>query len=73
MNLEQELNQWMDNHQNEYFDLIRTTMDEFEAAHPGSDDMMIKINALSMADRRFMSKAISEVLGKYLQNNQGAS
>lgn len=73
MNLEQELNQWMDEHQTELFDLIRVAMEEFESAHPGIDDNMVKINALSMADRRFMARAISEVLGKYLQSDKGAS
>lgn len=74
MNLEQELNQWMDEHQTELFDLIRVAMEEFESAHPGIDDNMVKINALSMADRRFMARAISEVLGKYLESgSKGAS
>jgi len=67
MNLEQELNEWMDEHQTEIFDFIRQAMDEFESAHPGLDDAMIKMNALSMANRRFMVRAISEVLGKYIK------
>lgn len=70
MNLEQELNEWMDGHQEEYFEMIRVAMEEFESAHPGMDESMIKINALSMADRRYMARALSEVLGKYL--NKGA-
>lgn len=70
MNLEKELNVWMDENQNEYFDLIREAMEEFEAAHPGMDQNMIRINALSMADRRFMARAIGQILPKYL-NKQG--
>lgn len=70
MDLEQELNTWMSDHQTEIFDMIREAMDEFEAAHPGSDQEMIRMNALSMADRRFMARAIAQVVGKYLPKQQ---
>jgi hypothetical protein len=66
MDLEQELNAWMEEHQTELFDIIRQAMEDFAAAHPGMDQEMIRMNALSMADRRFMARAISQVLSKYL-------
>ncbi len=76
MNLEKELNDWMEAHETDLFDLIRVAMDEFSSAHPGLDDNMVKMNALSMADRRFMARAIGEVVGKYLptdnSNSKGA-
>jgi len=65
-NLEDELNTWMDDHQTEIFDMIREAMDDFLAAHPGTDQEMVRMNALSMANRRFMARAISQVIGKYL-------
>ncbi len=70
MNLERELNEWMDANQTDIFEFIREAMEEFESAHPGMDESMIKLNALSMADRRFMARAISEVVGKYLPNSE---
>lgn len=66
MNLEEELNHWMDEHQTEIFEFIREAMDEFQSAHPGSDEEMVRLNALSMANRRFMARAIGAVLSKYL-------
>jgi hypothetical protein len=66
VNLEKELNDWMDEHQTDYFDLIRESMEEFEAAHPGMDANMTRLNALSMADRKLMARAIGAVLPKYL-------
>jgi len=66
MDMEQELNAWMEEHQTELFDIIRQAMEDFSAAHPGTDQAMIRMNALSMADRRFMARAISQVLSKYL-------
>jgi hypothetical protein len=67
VDLEKELNEWMDDHQTDLFDLIREAMEEFEAAHPGMDQAMIKLNALSMADRRFVARALGKVLPKYLE------
>ncbi len=66
MDLEKELNEWMDEHQTDLFDLIREAMGEFEAVHPGVDQDMIRLNGLSMADRRFMARALAAVLPKYL-------
>jgi hypothetical protein len=65
--LEQELNDWMKEHETELFDLIRETVQEFESSHPGLDTIMVRINALSMADRRFMARAFAEVVSKYLK------
>lgn len=71
MDLEKELNTWMDEHQTDLFDLIRDAMDEFQDMHPGLDDNMVKINALSMADRRFMARALGAVLPNFL-NQKGS-
>lgn len=66
MDIEKELNTWMQEHETDYFDLIRESMEEFQGAHPGLDEQMTRINALSMADRKFMARAIGAVLPKYL-------
>ncbi len=66
MDLEKELNTWMDEHQTDLFDLIREAMEEFESAHPGVDQAMVRLNGLSMADRRFVARALGAVLPKYL-------
>jgi hypothetical protein len=66
IDLEKELNAWMDEHQTDLFDLIREVTAEFEEKHPGMDDLMVKLNALSMADRRFVARALGQVLGKHL-------
>ena len=66
MDLEKELNDWMNEHQTDYFDLLRETGEEFEAAHPGVDQTLIRMNTLSMADRRFMARALAAVLPRYL-------
>ncbi len=73
MDLEKEINDWMTEHQTDIFELIRDAMDEFESAHPGLDENMIKVNALSMADRRFMARALGAVLPKYLGQSQPQS
>jgi hypothetical protein len=65
--LEAELNDWMTEHQTEIFGLISESMEEFREAHPGADEELTRINALSMADRRFMARAIGAVISKYLQ------
>jgi hypothetical protein len=67
VDFEKELNQWMDEHQTDFFDLIREAMSEFESAHPGTDQEMVRLNALSMADRRFMARALGAMLPKYLE------
>ena len=66
MDIEKELNDWMNDHQTDYFDLLRETAEEFEAAHPGVDQTLLRMNTLSMADRRFMARALGVVLPKYL-------
>ncbi len=66
MDLEKEINGWMDEHQTDYFDLLREMMDEFQAAHPGVDQDMVRMNTLSMADRRFMARALGAILPKHL-------
>lgn len=69
VDLEKELNEWMDDHQTDLFDLIREAMGEFEAAHPGIDPAMARLNALSMADRRFVARALGQVLPAYLDKS----
>ena len=66
VDLEKELNTWMDEHQTEIFDMIREAMEEFKEAHPGLDEDMVRLNALSMANRRYMARAVGQVMSKYL-------
>jgi hypothetical protein len=65
--IEQEINDWMKDHETEIFEFIREAMQEFEEAHPGMERDMIRLNALSMADRRFMARAVASVISKYLK------
>ncbi|NWJ48048.1 MAG: hypothetical protein HXX08_19510 [Chloroflexi bacterium] len=65
--LEKELNDWMREHESELFEFIPDAIQEFEEAHPGIDTNMVRVNALSMADRKFMARAVAEVVSKYLK------
>jgi hypothetical protein len=66
MNLETELNSWMDEHEAEILDLLDEEMERFRENHPGIDDSMAENNALLMANRRFMARALGAVLPKWL-------
>lgn len=66
MDLEAELNAWMDEHEGEILDLLDQEMDGFRANHPGLDDSAAESNALMMANRRFLARALGAVLPQWL-------
>ena len=67
MDLEGELNSWMDAHEAEILDLLDEEMERFRANHPGIDASVAENNALMMANRRFMARAIGAVLPSWLE------
>ena len=66
MELEAELNAWMEEHEAEILDLLDEEMDRFRANHPGIDDSVAETNALMMANRRFVARALGAVLPRWL-------
>ena len=70
MDLENDLNQWMTDHETEIFELISEADAEFTEAHPGADRTIVQMNVLSMANRRFVSRALGAVLPKYLPDTK---
>ena len=66
MDLEVELNAWMDAHEAEILDLLDEELDRFRANHPGIDDSAAENNALLMANRRFVARALGAVLPRWL-------
>jgi len=66
MDLEAELNAWMDEHEGEILDLLDEEMERFREHHPGIDDAVAQNNALMMANRRFLARALGAVLPKWL-------
>jgi hypothetical protein len=72
MDLEAELNAWMDDHQDELFRLIAEEGERFHQAHPGMDYEEERLNALVMASRRYLVRALGQVLPRYLTEVPGA-
>ena len=64
--LESLLNAWMDAHEAEILDLLEEELDRFKAVHPGVDEKVGEQNALLMANRRFMARAIGAVLPAWI-------
>ena len=56
----------MDEHEGEILDLLDEEMDRFRENHPGLDDSVAQTNALFMANRRFLARAIGAVLPDWL-------
>lgn len=71
MDLEAALNAWMDEHEAEILDLLDEEMDRFREHHPGIDEAVAESNALVMANRRFLVRAIGAVLPKWLAAQRG--
>lgn len=71
MDLERALNDWMTAHEAEVLDLIAEEQERFRAAHPGLDDETVYQQALLMANRRFLARAIGQVLGPLLARPAG--
>ena len=66
MDLEAELNAWLDGHVEELFQLIAEEGAKFRAAHPGMDYEEERLNASVMASRRYLVRALGQVLPAYL-------
>jgi hypothetical protein len=66
MDLEAALNAWMDEHEAEILDLLDEEMDRFREHHPGIDETVAENNALLMANRRFLVRALGAVLPRWL-------
>jgi hypothetical protein len=66
--LEAVLNAWMDEHEAEVLDLLDEELDRFREHHPGIDDAAAQQNALLMANRRFLVRAIGAVLPSWLRS-----
>jgi hypothetical protein len=66
MDLEAELNAWMDEHEGEILDLIDEEMERIREHHPGVDEAVAQDNALLMANRRFLARALGAVLPRWL-------
>jgi hypothetical protein len=64
--LEVELNAWMDEHEAEILDLLEEELDRFRDMHPGVDEKVGEQNALLMANRRFLARAIGAVLPAWI-------
>lgn len=67
MDLEAALVQWMDENEVEMFQLLKEEEGRFRALHPGGDATEITIHATAMANRRFIARALGEVLPDYLR------
>lgn len=67
MDLEAALNAWMEQHEGELLDLLDEEMDRFRAHHPGIDESVAEGNALMMANRRFIARALGAVLPRWLE------
>jgi hypothetical protein len=70
MDLESELNAWMDEHEGEILDFLDEELERFRAAHPGIDQSVGETNALMMANRRFMARALGAVLPRWLEEQR---
>jgi hypothetical protein len=66
VDLEAALNAWMDEHEAEVLDLLDEEMERFREHHPGIDEAVAENNALMMANRRFLVRALGAVLPKWL-------
>ena len=67
MDLEAQLTAWMEEHEGEILDLLDEEMDRFREHHPGIDDKVAESNALLMANRRFIVRALGAVLPGWLK------
>ena len=62
----------MDEHEGEILDLLDEEMDRFREHHPGLDDAVAEPNALMMANRRFLARALGAVLPRWLEAERQA-
>ena len=73
MDLEAELVRWMDDNEVEMFQLLKEEEARFRALHPDVDATETRIHATAMANRRFVARALAEVLPAYLDSRQAES
>jgi len=66
MDLERELVQWMEDHEAEFLDLLGEEAERFREMHPGVSYEEERLNAMQMANRRFIARALGAVLPRYL-------
>jgi hypothetical protein len=67
VDLEAALVQWMDENEVDMLQIVREEEARFRALHPGLDPVEVRINATAMANRRFIARALAEVLPDYLR------
>jgi hypothetical protein len=67
MDLEAALVQWMDENEVEMFQLLKEEEGRFRVLHPGVEATDVMIHATAMANRRFLARALGEVLPAYLR------
>jgi hypothetical protein len=66
--LEAALNAWMEAHEAEILELLDEEQARFLANHPGIDPAVAEQNSLSMANRRFLARALGAVLPDWLRS-----
>lgn len=70
MDLEAALVQWMDENEVDMLQLLKEEEGRFRALHPGVDPVDVRIHAAAMANRRFIARALAEVLPAYLAERE---
>ncbi|HZS00407.1 MAG TPA: hypothetical protein VFE37_16955 [Chloroflexota bacterium] len=73
MDLENALVSWMDENEVEMFQILKEEEGRFRALHPGLEAADVRLNAMAMANRRFIARALGEVLPAYLDSWQSGS
>jgi hypothetical protein len=63
----------MDDNEVEMFQLLKEEEARFRAIHPGIEAVEALIHATAMANRRFIARALAEVLPAYLDARQAGS
>ena len=66
MDIEERLIRWMDENEVEMFQILREEEGRFRAMHPNLDPLEVRLNSMAMANRRFIARALGEVLPQYL-------
>jgi hypothetical protein len=70
MDLEAALVQWMDENEVEMFQILKEEEGRFRVLHPDIEPTEVMIHATAMANRRFLARALGEVLPVYLDSRQ---
>jgi hypothetical protein len=67
MDLGEALEDWMQEHEADLLDLYTEEAARFREMHPGIDEREERWNAMTMANRRFIARALGQVLPEWLQ------